>query len=373
MKVKKTRTKNTRAPRRPKTFSPMETGQPDQDVVPGSDNSAGAQGSAKRSARRTGADRTGSLMKAIQIRAFGATADLMPREVLEPPLSAGEARVRVEAAGVNPSDVKNFEGRMRQTRLPRILGRDFSGTVVEGPAAWIGRTVWGTGGDLGFTRDGSFAQRLVVSSKALLEIPVGRTPVQIATVALPTLTAWEALKRLTLDWREKSLLVVGGTGAVGSCAATLAQRRGARVWRTTRHRTEGDGEGWIDLSAGLMRDQALKATEGNGMDYIFNTVGGETFQPSLASLAHHGRMAVIASAGSPEVTFNMIDFYHQELTLVGLDTLAFDAVTSAASLREILPDLQSPEFRPLPAQTFSLESSADAFRYKGKAVLLPNG
>jgi hypothetical protein len=44
MKDKKTHTKNTRAPKRPKTFSPMATGQPDQDRVPGSDNPAGAQG-----------------------------------------------------------------------------------------------------------------------------------------------------------------------------------------------------------------------------------------------------------------------------------------------------------------------------------------
>ena len=63
--------------------------------------------------------------------------------------------VRVEAASINPSDVKNVAGRMSQTRLPRVRGRDYSGVVVEGPAEWIGATVWGTGGDTGFTRDGN--------------------------------------------------------------------------------------------------------------------------------------------------------------------------------------------------------------------------
>ncbi len=126
------------------------------------------------------------------------------------------------------------------------------------------------------------------------------------------------------------------------------------------------------MSAGPLHEQARKVTEGRGVDYVFNTVGGETFQPSLASLMHHGRMVSIASVGSPEVTFNLIDFYHQELTLIGVDTLALDFAASAASLREILSDLQSADFRPLPAQTFPLAKTADAFQYKGKAVLLPN-
>lgn len=109
------------------------------------------------------------------------------------------------------------------------------------------------------------------------------------------------------------------------------------------------------------------------MDFIFNTVGGDTFQPSLTALAHGGKMVSIASADAPEVTFNLIDFYHRESILIGLDTLALDARASAASLREILSDLRSPDFRPLPTQAYPLESALQAFQHKGKAVLLPNG
>jgi NADPH:quinone reductase len=309
-------------------------------------------------------------MKAIQIHSFGAVGDLVPREVPESPLPSGEVRVRVEAAGINPSDVKNFEGRMRQTRLPRILGRDFAGRVVEGPSSWLGRQVWGTGGDVGFTRDGSFAEHITVPIDGVLERPQAWTPVQAAVTALPALTAWEALKLLTLDWREKALLIVGGTGAVGSSAAYLAEIRGARVWRTTRERSV-PGQGWVDLSTGPLHEQVKKETAGRGVDFVLNAVGGETFQPALASLAKHGRMVVIAS-GTPDVTFNLLDFYHQELSLTGLDTLALDTRASAASLREILPDLQAPAFHPLSAQVFPLDRASEAFQYKGKAVLMPN-
>ena len=55
------------------------------------------------------------------------------------------------AASVNPSDVKNIAGRMEQTTLPRVPGHDYSGVVVDGPSEWVGKEVWGTGGDIGFT------------------------------------------------------------------------------------------------------------------------------------------------------------------------------------------------------------------------------
>jgi NADPH:quinone reductase-like Zn-dependent oxidoreductase len=312
-------------------------------------------------------------LKAIQIHSFGTVGELIPRDVAEPTLAAGYVRIRIEAASVNPSDVKNFAGRMQQTTLPRILGRDFAGTVIEGPALWLGKKVWGTGGARGFTSDGSFAQSMVVSANTLLEILPGWTALQSAAVALPAWTAWESLKNLTSSWPGKTILIVGGAGAVGSSAAFLAERRGAQVWRTTRKLTSDSEKGWIDLSTGPLPEQVLKATGGLGVDFVFNTVGGETFQPSLACLKHQGKMVSIASAGTPQVTFNLIDFYHKELTLVGVDTLALSAEVATQSLQEILPDLQAPEFPHFPVQTFPLEKTADAFTYKGKAVLLPNG
>jgi glyoxylase-like metal-dependent hydrolase (beta-lactamase superfamily II) len=53
----------------------------------------------------------------------------------------------VEAASVNPSDVKNVAGQMESTVLPRIPGRDFAGVVISGPPDWQGAAVWGTDGD----------------------------------------------------------------------------------------------------------------------------------------------------------------------------------------------------------------------------------
>ena len=94
------------------------------------------------------------IMRAIRFEAFGDPSVLHVAEVSRPGADERTAVVRVMAASINPSDVKNVAGAMKQTTLPRILGRDYAGVVESGPAEWIGAEVWGTGGDVGFTRDG---------------------------------------------------------------------------------------------------------------------------------------------------------------------------------------------------------------------------
>src|SRR6266446_8818855 len=79
--------------------------------------------------------------------------------------------MRVMAASINPSDVKSVEGAMKQTTLPRIPGRDFAGVVEAGPGEWIGAEVWGTGGDTGFTRDGTHAELIAVPVASLRRKP----------------------------------------------------------------------------------------------------------------------------------------------------------------------------------------------------------
>jgi len=101
-------------------------------------------------------------MRALRFTSFGDPSVLELAEVAVPAIAATTALVRVMAASINPSDVKNVAGAMKQTTLPRIPGRDFAGVVEAGPSAWIGAAVWGTGGDTGFTRDGTHAEVIAV-------------------------------------------------------------------------------------------------------------------------------------------------------------------------------------------------------------------
>ena len=100
------------------------------------------------------------------------------------------AVVRVMAASINPSDVKNVAGAMKQTTLPRIPGRDFAGVVEAGPAEWIGAEVWGTGGDVGFTRDGTHAELIAVPVASLRRKPETLSFEQAASVGVNYMAAW---------------------------------------------------------------------------------------------------------------------------------------------------------------------------------------
>ncbi len=120
-------------------------------------------------------------MRAIRFETFGNPSVLKVAEVPTPTVDEKAALVRVLAASINPSDVKNVAGAMRQTTLPRISGRDFAGVVDAGPAEWIGAEVWGTGGDVGFTRDGTHAELLAVPTASLRRKPAASPPPSAST------------------------------------------------------------------------------------------------------------------------------------------------------------------------------------------------
>jgi NADPH:quinone reductase-like Zn-dependent oxidoreductase len=101
-------------------------------------------------------------MRALQFAEFGPVSNLHLLELADPKPDAKTAIVKVAAGAISPSDVRNVEGKMVGTTLPRVPGRDYAGTVVQGPAEWIGAEVWGTGGDIGYAIDGSHAELLAV-------------------------------------------------------------------------------------------------------------------------------------------------------------------------------------------------------------------
>ena len=106
-------------------------------------------------------------MRALRFDRFGGPEVLQVMELPDPVATAREAVIRVQAASVNPSEVKNVAGAMEDTVLPRVPGRDFSGVVVSGSPEWQGLPVWGTGGEVGFTRDGSHAHADVPAGQCL--------------------------------------------------------------------------------------------------------------------------------------------------------------------------------------------------------------
>src|SRR5271167_1535738 len=168
------------------------------------------------------------IMRALRFNQFGDPAVLHVADLPDPVATAQEAVIRLEAASVNPSDVKNVAGGMDWTVLPRTPGRDFAGVVVSGPPEWIGAAVWGTGGDVGFTRDGTHAEMIAVPVTSLRRKPDNLSFDQAASVGVNYMAAWCGLKAAGLEAGE-TVLLIGAGGGVGGAAAQIARHLGARV------------------------------------------------------------------------------------------------------------------------------------------------
>jgi len=177
-------------------------------------------------------------MKAVRFTRHGKPDVLAVEEIADPVPAGDEAVIRVVAASVNPSDVKNVQGLMEQTTLPRTPGRDFAGVVEAGPADWIGAEVWGTGGDSGFTRDGSHAEYILVPAAILRRKPDTLDFDQAGCVGVNFITAWKGLI-------EAAALPAGSPAnelshqadtVTGACRHRSLARAGARLGGVVRIR-----------------------------------------------------------------------------------------------------------------------------------------
>src|SRR6266481_3773424 len=277
---------------------------------------------------------------------------------------ADEVVVAIEAAGVNPSDVKAATGLMPYAVFPRTPGRDFAGVVIDGPPEWLGREVFGSSGDLGIRRDGTHATHLVVEAAALVEKPSNISMDEAAGIGVPFVTAIEGFRRAGMPGSQDTVLVMGLNGKVGQAATQLASWRGAKVIGVVRkdEAYEGHASGPVEVINASTTDIAARVrdlTAGKGADIVFNTVGDPYFEAANKSLALAGRQILIAAVDQT-VPFNILEFYRGRHTYVGIDTLAFSSIATGDVLREALPGFVSGHLKPYPIAGNAIYSLTDA-------------
>ncbi|QHE87377.1 quinone oxidoreductase family protein [Hydrogenophaga sp. BPS33] len=281
----------------------------------------------------------------------------------------GHAVVEVLATAVNPSDVKAALGLMPQAIWPRTPGRDFAARVVSGPAEWIGAEVWGTGGDLGITRDGSHARYLVLPVAALVRKP-GRVPMAAAgTVGVPFITAFEGLRRAGLRGEGQTVAVLGANGKVGQAAVQLATRAGARVIAVERGARGYGGHSSqpvlaLDGTRADLGEALLAATDGRGVDIAYNSVGSPYFAAALQGLAVGGTQILISTI-ERTVPFDILMFYRRNLHLLGVDSLKLSVVDCAAILKALAPGFDDGSLRAFDVDADSLvplDQATDAYQ-----------
>lgn len=272
--------------------------------------------------------------------------------------------VEIKAAGVNPSDVKAATGLMPYAVFPRTPGRDFSGIVVDGPAEWLGKSVFGTSGELGIRRDGTHASLLVIEPSALVEKPATISMDEAAGIGVPFVTAIEGYRRAGMPTPGDNVLIMGVNGKVGQAAVQLATWRGAKVIGVVRkdEAYAGHANAPVAILNSTVEDvpkRVLELTDGKGADIVFNTVGDPYFQDANRSLAKAGRQILIATVHRI-VEFNILEFYRGRHTYVGIDTLAFSSAESGEILRGVVPGFLEGRLKPYPIPPTSIYSLTEA-------------
>jgi NADPH:quinone reductase-like Zn-dependent oxidoreductase len=282
--------------------------------------------------------------------------------------AANELLVEVKAAAVNPSDVKAATGLMPYAVFPRTPGRDYAGVVIDGPAGWSGREVFGSSGDLGIRRDGTHATHLVVEADAVVTKPKNLSWEEAAGIGVPFVTAMEGLRRAGIPKAGETVLVMGVNGKVGQAAVQIASWHGARVIGVVRRSEpyEGHANSTVDVIDASATDVAARVREltgGKGVDIVFNTVGDPYFQAAHQSLGLRGRQILIAAVDRI-VPFNILEFYRGQHTYVGIDTLGLSSIATGAVLRELGSGFAGGHLKPFPIKpsaVYPLEQAREAF------------
>jgi alcohol dehydrogenase len=242
-------------------------------------------------------------MKAYVLKHYGGPEAMELRDVPVPEPAAGEVRVRVRAAGLNPVDYKIREGKLKpitKFALPIVAGSELSGTVdALGP----GVTRFAVGDDV-FARVaketmGAFAEKICLREDLVAPKPTTLDFDQAAAVPLAALTALQALRDELHLGPGQRVFIPGGAGGVGTFAIQIARHLGATVATTASPR----GRTLVErLGAGVVIDYTTTdfSRELRDYDAAFDLLGGDTLTRCFDVVRRGGQ--VVSIAGLPEPT-----------------------------------------------------------------------
>ena len=247
-------------------------------------------------------------MKAAVLTRFGGPDAFELRDVQVPAVGPRQVRVRVHATAINPLDYQIRRGDyVEYVPLPAITGHDISGVIEE-----LGSDVheFSVGDEVYYTPKifgdaGSYAEQHVADVEIVGRKPRNLTHLESASLTLVGGTVWEAFAQRAQLKAGETILIHGGAGGVGTIAVQVAKAMGARVITTALVRDHdfvrslGADEA-IDFTAEDYVEAVAGLTMGEGVNVIFDTIGGDTLSRSPLALADAGRVVSLVDIAQPQ-------------------------------------------------------------------------
>jgi NADPH2:quinone reductase len=241
-------------------------------------------------------------MKAIRIHIIEDSLtdyygdELLMDDVPDPEPGADEVIVKARAIGLNRADLyRRRTAPEGQQEPPSTPGLDVAG-VVESVGTDV--TNWHTGDQVMALVQGAYAEYSVARSVLVYSPPLGMSMTDAASLPCVFLTAWYAFQMAGLKPRETALLHAAGSG-VGMAGIQIAKALGARVLTSAgsdervARGLELGAEAGVNYSSQNVTEELLRLTDGQGVDMVLDTVGGEIFDATLKALAEGGRVVTV--------------------------------------------------------------------------------
>jgi NADPH:quinone reductase len=310
-------------------------------------------------------------MKAVVVARAGGPEVLEVRDVPEPVAQPGEVMVRVEAVGVNFADTMSTRGTYKNTPPPPFIsGREFAG-VVEGTGERV----------MGYMQYGAAAEKIAVSKKMIWPQPKGWTSQPSAAFPVNFFTAYlaywkagitsDAIEPVYVEGdRQRRVLIHAVAGGVGTAAVQIGRLLRVETYGTASSDEKLERVKKLGLDYGInYRDvdyeqRIRELTNGEGVDAVFEMLGGEHTAKSMRCCREFGRVIIYGTATGERQKFDIGALLSRGLSTHGLwlSVLADDHRLMSDCLKAMQPWIEAGKLHPEIGHTLPMEQAGEGHR-----------
>lgn len=325
-------------------------------------------------------------MRAVTIPEFGEPEVLTLTDLPNPVAENDQVVIEVAAAGINRADLVQREGNYPPPDgAPDWPGLECAGTIIE-----VGQDVhdWQPGQRvMALLAGGGYAEKVAVHAGQVMPMPKNLNFTQAAAIPEALATAWANLVIAGGLKAGDDVLIVGGSGGVGSLAIQLAHRLGARVITTAggperaARCTELGADLAIDYRSQNVSEEIERFTNGRGVDLILDVLGAGALAENVSNLALDGTLVIIGLQQGAKAEINLFKLMAKRAKITGTTLRSRSSAEKAAILAEAsacaLPLYEKGKMLPIVHKEYALADAAQAHKdldsgqVFGKLILRP--
>ena len=301
-------------------------------------------------------------MKAVIIERYGGPEVLAVGQAAEPTPGPAEKLVRARVGGVNFADIMTAEGKYPSTpKPPLVAGREFCGELESTGERVMGYAQWG-----------AFAERLAARAELIWPVPAGWSDEEGAAFPVNYFTAYFAYWKAGLLEKPAGtrVLIHAVAGGVGTAAVQIGKLLGVEMYGTSSSEEKLARVRELGLQHGINYKQhdyeaAVKElTGGEGVDAVFEMLGGEHTAKSVRCVRDFGRVIVYGAATGEKATLDPRILYAKGASVHGLwlTYLSMKRDLMAAAWKQLAEWAAAGDLRPVVGHVFEMERVGDAYR-----------